>query len=76
MSGQPPFGTPEWQRQMSEAMGRVGDAIHETATAFADLAEAMREGDAHDVAEHPDLTYLDLQLEGFYGDVDEELGDR
>jgi hypothetical protein len=26
---QPQFGSPEWQRQMSEAMGRAGRAINE-----------------------------------------------
>lgn len=29
MSEQPQFGSPEWQRQFSEAMGRAGRAINE-----------------------------------------------
>lgn len=28
MSEQPQFGSPEWQRQFSEAMGRAGHAIN------------------------------------------------
>jgi hypothetical protein len=32
------------------------------------LNAALVAGDAADVAAHPDLAYLDLQLKGFYGD--------
>lgn len=33
------------------------------------LADAMRAGDARDVAGHPDLAELDVQLDGYYGDT-------
>ncbi|PZG47476.1 hypothetical protein C1I98_13480 [Spongiactinospora gelatinilytica] len=39
------------------------------ATAFQDLISAARDGDARDIAAHPDLAYLDVQMDGFYGEA-------
>ncbi|MFE3762297.1 hypothetical protein ACFXPI_11090 [Streptomyces sp. NPDC059104] len=33
------------------------------------LMKAVTDGDAQDVASHPDLTELNVQLDGYYGDV-------
>ncbi|MCC5574512.1 hypothetical protein IMZ11_02515 [Microtetraspora sp. AC03309] len=33
------------------------------------LVQAMADGDAADIAAHPDLAYLDLQVRGFYDDM-------
>jgi len=50
-------------------------AVHEASAAFVDLAKAMREADVHinasvasEVASHPDLAELNVQLDGYYGE--------
>lgn len=40
------------------------------AAAFADFAAAWRASEMNEVAAHPDLLELDVQLNGFYGDAD------
>ncbi|WP_156080781.1 hypothetical protein [Microbispora rosea] len=45
---------------------RMGRAASGAARAFSGLMHAAAEGDAADIAAHPDLTYLDLQARGFY----------
>ncbi|WP_148001764.1 hypothetical protein [Streptomyces sp. adm13(2018)] len=49
-------------------------AVHEASAAFVGLAKAMREAHAHidasaarEVATHPDLAELNVQLDGYYG---------
>ncbi|WP_210155731.1 hypothetical protein [Microbispora oryzae] len=44
-------------------------AIVSAGAALSTLAQAMAEGDAADIAAHPDLAYLDLQMRGFYDDM-------
>lgn len=63
------------------ARRRLSSGMHRACTAHLDLAAAARgfaatlsglvqaaaEADAKDLAAHPDLTYLDVQMRGFYG---------
>lgn len=39
----------------------------DAATSMRHFAEAMRASEAKEVAEHPDLAELNLQLDGYYG---------
>ncbi len=48
------------------AYGELGKAASRATRAVSDLARAAAEGDAADIAAHPDLAYLDLQTRGFY----------
>ena len=41
----------------------------ETARSMRALSTAMADGDARDVAAHPDLAELNVQLDGYYGDA-------
>jgi hypothetical protein len=74
--------TTSWRRihnspRNSTAQARLLDAtaeqhrayaeMIETAIAFRDLATVLRAGDAGDVASHPDLAELNVQLDGYYG---------
>lgn len=42
--------------------------VIEAGTAMRQFAEAWRDAEAREVAEHPDLAELNVQLDGFYGD--------
>ncbi|MGV9779736.1 hypothetical protein [Streptosporangium sp. NPDC003464] len=44
----------------------VAAAAIAASAALQDLLQAASEGDAADVAAHPDLAYLDVQMNGFY----------
>lgn len=60
----------------AEAMKhRLIASIHEAGVAMAGLAKALHEANAHidaavaeEVATHPDLAELNVQLNGFYGE--------
>lgn len=61
--------------RLQAAKHRLIAGMHEAGVAMAGLAKALREADAHiraaearEVAEHPDLAELNVQLDGFYGE--------
>ncbi|WP_147267833.1 hypothetical protein [Spongiactinospora rosea] len=58
----------ELHRAMAAQHSLIAATLGVTA-AFQDVISAARDGDARDIAAHPDLAYLDVQMDGFYGEV-------
>ena len=68
----------QWQaaiHRLEASKHRLIASVHEAGAAFVDLAKALREADthinasvAHEVATHPDLAELNVQLDGYYGE--------
>ncbi|MCG0065017.1 hypothetical protein L0F81_17230 [Streptomyces tricolor] len=55
---------------MSESVdpSELGDSIRKATQAMQQLTDTFNAGVAQDVAEHPDLAELNVQMDGFYGD--------
>ncbi|MFB6626494.1 MULTISPECIES: hypothetical protein [unclassified Streptomyces] len=61
--------------RLHAAKHRLIAGMHDAGAALAGLAKALHDADAHitatvarEVAEHPDLAELNVQLDGFYGE--------
>lgn len=55
--------------QMEAAKLRLAAACADAGEAMHQMADVMQQGYDTDVATHPDLAELNVQLDGFYGDT-------
>ncbi|MEV6833786.1 hypothetical protein AB0N17_04565 [Streptomyces sp. NPDC051133] len=61
-------------RKRADELDRAAEAALATRS-MRRLAELLTEAEVRELAEHPDLAELNVQLEGFYGEDEEQPGD-
>ncbi|MFI2081393.1 hypothetical protein [Streptomyces rubiginosohelvolus] len=57
------------QYRIAAAKEDLCAALATTSATLMELGRAMAEAEAYEVAHHPDLAELNVQLDGFYGEV-------